>query len=299
MGVVIAGAGSVGLLLGSFLSEAGIDVTMFVRRKEQARLIAQKGIARVNEDGTKSVIQANATTNLAKLPAAQLWIIAVKFSDLRGLLAQLKEANVKEPMLFIQNGIGHFALANQTDLPHIAFATVEHGALRADDRTVSHNGVGMLTIGEGWGDATLFNLIEGAHSESFPVKRHADGEHVLMRKVMINCMINPLTAILQVRNGELLTNEYCRGLFAALYEELMEAFPEMRSFLPYEAVLDVCENTAQNRSSMLMDRLSGRQMEIETIVTAVIDKAHGVNKKLQLLSTFEKMLYALDRKEKE
>lgn len=296
MGIVIAGAGSVGLLLGSFLSEAGKDVTMLVRREEQARLIVEKGIERVNEDGTKSIVHVNATSDIGEIPINYLWILAVKFSDLRSLLAQLKEAEIKGPVLFVQNGIGHLALANAMDLPHIAFATIEHGALRIDDRTVNHNGVGMLTIGEGRGDAAFFDQIEEARSDRFPIKRHADGEHVLMRKVMINCLINPLTAILQVKNGDLLTNQYCNQLFEKLYEELMDAFPKMRSSLPVEAVQDVCKNTARNHSSMLMDLRSGRKMEIETIVTAVITKARKENNKLPLLSTFEKMLYALQGK---
>ena len=49
MDVVIAGAGSIGLLMGSFLSEAGMDVTFYVRRKEQEELIRAKGIRRINK----------------------------------------------------------------------------------------------------------------------------------------------------------------------------------------------------------------------------------------------------------
>ena len=57
MEVIIAGAGSVGLLLGSFLSESGIEVTMFVRREEQANLFNKNGIRRINEDGSESDFQ--------------------------------------------------------------------------------------------------------------------------------------------------------------------------------------------------------------------------------------------------
>ena len=49
MDVVIAGAGSIGLLMGSFLSEAGMDVTFYVRRKEQEELIRAKGIVVCNK----------------------------------------------------------------------------------------------------------------------------------------------------------------------------------------------------------------------------------------------------------
>ena len=48
---------------------------------------------------------------------------------------------------------------------------------------------------------------------------------------------------------------------------------------------------------MLTDRLAGRPMEIETIVTAVIRKGTSMTgETLPLLSTFEKMLYAIDGK---
>ena len=60
--------------------------------------------------------------------------------------------------------------------------------------------------------------------------------------------------------------------------ELMDAFPEMKKILPYEAVVDVCRKTANNQSSMLVDRLAGRPMEIATIVTAVREKRKSVDK---------------------
>jgi len=296
MGVIVVGAGSIGLLLASFLAEKGINVTMLVRRKEQALLISEKGIVRKNIDGTETVTRVNAETDISKLPLNSLLVLAVKSFNIPKLLQLLEVGKINTPVLFIQNGIGHFELANQSNLPHLAFATVEHGALRTDERTVIHNGVGMLTIGAGRGDASLFDLLEEAHSDSFPVRRHNNAELILMRKVLINCMINPLTAILQVENGELLTNKYSRMLFEELYAELMVAFPEMVSEITLESARMVCMNTAKNRSSMLIDREMGRKMEIDTIVTSVIAKANKNHKALPLLSILEKLLYALQEK---
>ena len=176
----------------------------------------------------------------------------------------------------------------KTDLPYVAFATVEHGARRVDDRTVSHNGIGKLVYAVFRGEEGSYEFLKRAHTDSFPVAHHADAEQILMRKVLINCMINPLTAILEVENGDLLTNDYCLKLFKTLYAELLTAFPEMEPVLPYEAVADVCRKTACNQSSMLVDRLAGRPMEIETIVSAVIaKKQNGRSKVLPLLTTFE------------
>ena len=109
---------------------------------------------------------------------------------------------MSNPVLFVQNGIGHMELVRHVELPQLAFATVEHGARRVDDRSVSHNGVGMITIATARGNDSVFDLIELANSSIFPVNRHSDAEQILLRKVLINCMINPLTAILEVENGK-------------------------------------------------------------------------------------------------
>lgn len=296
MSVVIVGAGSIGLLLASYLAESGLEVTVFVRREAQKNLINAHGICRINEDGTESIVPVYATTETDVFSTAQLLVVAVKYAHLHTIIEQLAYEKIRTPMLFIQNGIGHLGIVKESDFPHIGFATVEHGALRMDDRTVSHNGVGMLMIGEGFGDAQNFDVIEGVNSETFPVGRHANAEFILMRKVMINCMINPLTAILGVKNGELLTNHYCYELFKSLHVELMAAFPEIGAVLPLEKVEEVCRKTANNQSSMLADYLAGRPMEIETIVTAVIQKARAAEKNVPLLMTYEKMLYAIDRR---
>lgn len=298
MKIGIVGAGSIGLLLGTFFSEADMNVTMFARRKEQAELLKREGIRRINIDNTETICKVNATIDMEKLSHVDLLIIAVKYSSLADLLLEIKQANIKTPLLFIQNGIGHINLAYRTAMPYIAFGAIEQGALKIGDRTVAHNGVGPLTIGEARGESSFFSKVEDAKSNLFPINFHVDAEHILIRKALINCMINPLTAILQVKNGELLTNKSCHVLFANLYTELSTAFPIMQTDLSMEMVIAICRNTERNQSSMLSDRLAGRPMEIETIVTAVIEKANAANKSLPLLDTLEKMLYAIDEREK-
>lgn len=76
----------------------------------------------------------------------------------------------------------------------------------------------------------------------------------------------------------------------------MDAFPEMGQVLPYEAVTKVCVKTADNQSSMLVDYLAGRPMEINTIVSAVRVRAEKRNKKLPILTSLEMILYAMDWK---
>ena len=98
MEVIIAGAGSIGLLLGSFLSEAGMDVTFYVRREEQAELIRAEGIQRINQDNTTDVLRVHATTDIRNLSTTALWIVAVKYAGLRDLLSEMQEAHMSNPV---------------------------------------------------------------------------------------------------------------------------------------------------------------------------------------------------------
>lgn len=296
MEIGIIGAGSIGMLIGSYVSEAGIGVRMLVRNETQKMTLNTQGIGRIGIDGAKVTTDVLATTLYEELASVKLIIIAVKYKDLASVLRKLKEVNTKKPLLFIQNGLAHLGDVKEEYFPHIAFATVEHGALKKDANTVMHNGVGSLTIGERFGDARKFDIMEQASCEQFPVIRSSDAAFILLRKALINCLINPLTTILGLKNGELLINSHAHQLMRALYDELMSVFPEMAETLSFSAVESICQRTAANQSSMLADYRAGRMMEIAPIVSAVLNKAKKRGGSLPLLDMYENILFVLDGK---
>jgi 2-dehydropantoate 2-reductase len=295
MKVVIAGAGSVGLLIGSYLVESGLQVVFLVRREEQASLIRKLGIKRLNGDGSEVIFKAAAYTSIERLPDEAPWIVATKYGGVAPIVESLLERNVRNAVMFVQNGYGHFDFVNRTTLPNVFFATVEHGAGRLDDRTVSHNGIGLMNIAPFRGDENGFEFMNTVNSSKFPVAFANDAHQIVFRKVLINCMINPLTAILQMRNGDLVENRYAKELFDKLFNEIIAAFPDMKNELTRAAVEDVCVRTSKNRSSMLTDRMNGNPMEIETVVTSVIQMGERGGASMDLLRTLEKMLLAIDR----
>ena len=292
--VVIAGAGSIGLLLGSYFCEADMNVTFLVRSDAQKESLKKDGLRRINMDRSEIECPVDAILKIEEAPVNALWILAVKYAGLKELLKELDKAEMKNPVLFVQNGIGHIELAQHSQLPTIGLATVEHGALRIDNRTVQHNGSGTISIAPFRGDNSTFQLLHSAQTTAFPITYVNDAEQSLLRKVLLNCIINPLTTILHLKNGELLSNPYAYNLLVKLHKELLHAFPEMNTSLTLEAVEKVCEKTAANHSSMLVDRLNGNRMEIETIVSAVILKADSKDCKLPTLEMLEQMLLALD-----
>lgn len=295
MDVVIAGAGSIGLLIGSYLAEAGLKVVFFVRREEQAAIIREQGIRRIDADGSETVLKADAQIDAWKLPRNAPWIVAAKYEGVAPIVDIILESDLKNAVMFVQNGYAHLEFVRKTAMPNVFFATVEHGAGRLDDRTVSHNGVGTMKIAPFGEDETSFDFMKSVDSTEFPVSFAIDAHQIVLRKVLINCMINPLTAILQVKNGELLENRYAKDLFDQLFDEIMAAYPEMQKELPKASVVEICVRTAKNRSSMLADRMNGKPMEIETVVSSILRMAERRGARLPLLQTFEKILLAIDR----
>ncbi|WP_301108211.1 ketopantoate reductase family protein [Sporosarcina sp.] len=295
MRFVIVGAGSIGLLIGSYLAQHKADVTFWVRRKEQAEQL-KKGLVRIDETGAETMVSVNATVHPEDLPTDALWIIAVKYDALHDVLHTVSSLPEQPDLLFIQNGIGHVALVESLGLSHASYSTVEHGAGRVDDRTVRHNGIGPITIAvSNIKIAETVKWLEQIDPQRFPIAVQQDAETLLLRKALINCAINPLTAVLQVKNGQLLENASFFELFQKQCAELLGNFPEIADILSYEEIEAVCRKTAGNQSSMLTDRIKGNPMEIETIVTAVLNKIRKKGGQAPLLEMLELMLNGLNR----
>lgn len=102
-------------------------------------------------------------------------------------------------------------------------------------------------------------------------------------KLIINAAINPLTALLQVPNGELLNHPWARKAMNALAREAAEVAQAEQVNLPFtnpiEAVEEVARKTAQNLSSMFQDVRRGAPTEIDSICGAVTEygEMHGIS----------------------
>ena len=94
-------------------------------------------------------------------------------------------------------------------------------------------------------------------------------QSVLLAKVALNAVINPLTAFHGVTNGELLQPPL-RAITENVIEEVQSVLwagdaREIASALPAQ-VRAVCDSTAANHSSMRVDLESGKRTEIDAIV---------------------------------
>lgn len=288
----VIGAGAVGMLLSAYLTDAGMHVQLVTRRQEQADLLNRFGLTLIRGD-EKLLFPIFASTEAGQALNNRLYIIAIKSYDLKELDSLLATIDVHTPLIFVQNGLSHLEYASEKPHQNIAFGSIEHGASKIDDHTVKHTGSGVIRLAMFRGDWSKFKHILQADSVDFPIIVEENAEKMLLRKTILNSMINPLTAILQIKNGELLKDESLR-LLESLYFEIINVFPEMRESVTFEDVLNLCKLTAENRSSMLSDRLAGKKTEADAITGALLRMAQLRNRELPAIQVLHSLIKTLE-----
>ena len=99
-------------------------------------------------------------------------------------------------------------------------------------------------------------------------------------KLLVNSVINPITALTRVSNGEVFNHPDRVAIAQKLCDEFMMVAAKRNvdiDFARGESALDlcrsVCEKTSHNTSSMLADVLQGRSTEVDFITGAVLRQA--------------------------
>lgn len=274
MKIGIIGAGSIGLLFASYLSKA-FSVTLYTKTSEQAEMINQNGIY-LQEGVAQSKVSVQAFPVSKWSGLEELTIIAVKQYQLHSIINQVTSLEfIPHNLLFLQNGMSHLKLLKNIPVTNIFVGTVEHGASKVDTYTVSHNGKGAINIAlfKGGVETTIKEFAEHCAAIHFPITLKEDYYNMLINKLIANAVINPLTAILQVKNGELITNTFYFAAVKKLFLEISFLLDLEDPINNFRDVLRICKKTCHNRSSMLKDLEAGRRTEIDAILGFLIEEA--------------------------
>jgi 2-dehydropantoate 2-reductase len=136
---------------------------------------------------------------------------------------------------------------------------------------VEPGGAGGISIGDQPRIAALVDLL---CDSGFPVEVIADTLGLQWGKAIINAAINPLTALLRVKNGELVARPSLRVLMSDTAHEAEAVANAVGVELPYPDPVAVVESVARktgaNTSSMLSDVLRGAPTEIDSINGAIV-----------------------------
>ncbi len=286
MKIAIIGAGAMGSLYGGRLCDSGNEVYLLDIWKEHVDKINEMGLI-IIEKGKETLTHPVAVTGAEQVGIVDLAIIFVKSIHTENAV---KENRVifgdNTLVLSLQNGHGNIEkIAMYISNKNIIAGTTAHGATLIGPGRVIHAGIGETHIGSvGESDDERIKEIEKVLKEAgFEITISKNVMELIWAKLFINVGINALTAILEIRNGQLLDYEESIKLMNKAVGEAVEVANhsgmDFDEFKIMESVAKVANATAKNKSSMLQDKLKSRKTEIDTINGAIVSEAVKCNVK--------------------
>jgi 2-dehydropantoate 2-reductase len=279
MQVLVVGTGAMACLFAARLAGAGVSVTMLGSWREGLEALKTKGVRLLDFQGQDHCFTVPVIDGSEQVGPFIQAIVLVKSWQTGRVARQLaKLLDASGIALTLQNGLWNYeTLAEALGEDRVALGVTTMAARLLEPGYVKHTGDGKVTLGS---DPKLVGLSQLLSSSGFQVESVDDPRSLLWGKLVINAAINPLTAILKITNGELLTQPDTRELlhevtteaeFIAYHNGVRLPYPD-----PIEMVEQVARNTAANYSSMLQDVLSGRPTEIDAINGAIVREADKV-----------------------
>lgn len=288
MRIDIIGAGSLGLLLAGRLIAAGTEVRLWCRSEQQCRELVRSGLTVSYEDGTPAItvpgdsftaLPVYEYTGLQRSDPGDWTMLTVKqkvlHDELPEILQPLQDLLLR--IVCFQNGNGHLEMLQEL-LPEASLwaAVTTEAAKRKTLTEVIHAGKGEICIGNPRksGNGAVISFVEALASAGFRASVSNEVDTIIYRKLLINAVINPLTAIWRVRNGELLAAPQRIQIMKDLYEESVRVYEACGITCEqhtWEAILEVCRETSGNISSMLADVLASRETEIRWINGSIMN----------------------------
>lgn len=270
--VLIAGTGAMACLFGARLAEIGIEVIHIGAWTEGLQALRTGGVHLVAADGAEQVYPVKVITDPLDAQGIKFALVLVKSWQTgraaRQLAACLAEDGVA---LTLQNGLGNReTLVESLGSRRVALGVTTTGATLDAPGRVRAVGDDMISLGV---HARLKPLAELLRQAGFVVETVSDTETLLWGKLVINAAINPLTALLDVPNGELLARDSARALSSSAAKEAAAVAIARGVRLPYPdpvvTVETIARRTATNSSSMRQDVKRGAPTEVDAINGAI------------------------------
>jgi len=281
MRIVVIGSGAMGGLFGAKLAATGNDVLLYDTWSEHVAAIERMGLSIEGLDNTVVRYRVRATDQPPRdLDDVELILVQVKGYDTLNALRPFNgRLNPETFVLSLQNGLGNLEQMRAALPGHhrILLGTTAHGSTVLGPGRIRHAGKGATTIGDPAITATprfalgpiRTTFIQAGFDTDIATNIHS----AVWAKLISNVVINPLTALTGLRNGELLDDPRIVAMMEAVIAEalaVMEAAgvpPSVDDF--YQHARRVMEMTRPNVSSMLQDIRAGRRTEIESINGAI------------------------------
>ena len=245
-----------------------------------------------------------------------LLVVAVKGPETLSAISRVAYRLTRySTILFLQNGMGILdelnekVFTNPLTRPHYMLGIISHGVYSNSRFSVTHAGTGTIALGtvprypSKWSERTnpnqnvlrprtsqfLLRTFTRTPALSATIFEYSELAQLQLEKLVVNCVINPLTAILDCKNGELLASDGVTRIMRILVSEIslvIRSLPELQSTPNIQSRFSAAEMeeltvrmakmTALNYSSMCQDLRAGKSTEIDYITGYIVRRSKEV-----------------------
>jgi 2-dehydropantoate 2-reductase len=265
MRIIILGTGAMSCLFGARLCSIA-NVTLLGTWIEAFRAIRERGIV-LDDGGEKVYADVEAFPLAAKIEPADLVLVLVKAWQTERVAPHLETLLRPEGVaITLQNGLGNLEKLG----PRASLGVTGLGAnLLGPGRVRAAGGSSTHVVAPDW----VVALLNRAGFQTYRSGRN-EMQGLLWGKLMVNCGINALSALLGIQNGELLNRPGACKLMERAALECFEVARAKGIDLPYRdpasRVREVAHETGANWSSMHQDLARGAPTECDVINGAVV-----------------------------
>jgi 2-dehydropantoate 2-reductase len=289
--ILIVGTGAMALLFGGRLAASGVKVTLLGTWKEGILAVREKGIRITGETG-EFAYPVKATSDIREIKKVPHALVLVKSWQTERAAQQLKEVMQPDSVaLTMQNGLGNLEiLSDLLGEERAALGVTTYGATLLGPGLVRYGGEGVITLGIHPRLGTFKVYLQQA---GFSIQETTDLPSLVWSKLIINAAINPLTALLGVRNGELLESSAAKKVMGIAAKEAASVASAKGIKLifkdPGRAAEEVAAATSRNISSMLQDIRRNSPTEIDAICGEIVREG----KRLKVSTPVNNLLFQL------
>jgi 2-dehydropantoate 2-reductase len=294
--LLIVGTGALACLFAARLSAAGFSVTMLGTWREGLAALRMYGVTLVQADGHQTSYPVQVVDKTDPCVGSRYALVLVKSWQTARAARQMADCLAPDGIaLTLQNGLGNYETLTEVLGPErVALGTTTTGATLLSSGRVRPGGEGLISVGA---SEKLTPILEMLEQAGFTLEILEDVQALIWGKLVVNAAINPLTAILKMSNGGVISRPSARQLAADLAHEVTAVAQAQAITLPYtnpvEIAEKVAERTAKNQSSMYQDIQRGAPTEIDAICGAVVRKGQELGVPTPVNYSMWKLIHAI------
>ena len=282
MRTYMIGAGAMGSVYGGLLKGAGYDVTLIDPRADHVGAIVRDGLTIEGVRG-RHLIRLPAQTTHTGLSPADFVIIFTDANSTRD--AARTAAQVLKPdgfALTLQNGIGNVeALVAELGVARVIAGVSMNSAANPEPGRAQFTNAGMTSIGELDGRSTkrIAEVAQMLNKADIETSVIPDPMAYIWGKFVLNCAINPLTAVTGLRSGEIYRTPEVDALQDRIIDEILMVVERKGVRIsepdPRKKIKEHCR-VRYNRPSMMQHVEQGRRTEIDALNGALVREARAL-----------------------